>query len=237
MGFDEPWLHQSVDEVIAELLEGSRATNPFIAGITLERLKVEGTVPLNFDARGEVPFADGFFPTPSGKLELKCAAMAALGLDPLPSYAAPAEFAEFQPGHDERLVLISGAPHHFVSSSLANISKLQSKEGRPSIEINPEDARRRGIEHGDYVVVSNARGWCRLYAIVTDDVPPGVAVAPKGKWAMNSLDGRNVNWTTSDAVADLAGQSTFHSNLVEVRPAGDVRLVDQESAYAASADD
>ena len=30
--------------------------------------------------------------------------------------------------------------------------------------------------------------------------------------------GRNVNWTTSDALADLAGQSTFHSNLVEVRP-------------------
>ena len=29
--------------------------------------------------------------------------------------------------------------------------------------------------------------------------------------------GRNVNWTTSDALADIAGQSTFHSNLVEIR--------------------
>jgi hypothetical protein len=43
-------------------------------------------------------------------------------------------------------------------------------------------------------------------------------IAPKGRWLSHSLDGHNVNSTTSDALADLAGQSTFHSNLVEVRP-------------------
>ncbi|MFI5273478.1 MAG: molybdopterin dinucleotide binding domain-containing protein, partial [Ktedonobacterales bacterium] len=69
---------------------------------------------------------------------------------------------------------------------------------------------------GDEVLVGNARGSCRLRAVVTDGVRPGVAVAPKGRWASRSPDGRNVNWTTSDALADLAGQSTFHSNLVEI---------------------
>jgi anaerobic selenocysteine-containing dehydrogenase len=54
---------------------------------------------------------------------------------------------------------------------------------------------------------------------VTEDVRPGVAVAPKGQWARLSPDGRNVNWTTSDDLADLAGQSTFHTNLVTVRRA------------------
>jgi anaerobic selenocysteine-containing dehydrogenase len=58
-----------------------------------------------------------------------------------------------------------------------------------------------------------------LRAVVTDDVPPGVVVSPKGRWASLSADGRNVNWLTPDAIADLAGQSTFHSNLVHVRPA------------------
>ncbi len=236
MGFDEPWLHQSVDQAIDDLLNGSRAMNPFIQGITLERLKAEGTVPLNFDVRGEVPFADGLFPTPSGKLELKCDEMARRGLDPLPEYTPPAEFAGRQAGEDGRFVLISAAAHHFVSSSLANINKLQSKEGSPSIEINPEDARARGIEDGSDVIVSNARGWCRLRAIVTDDAPPGVAIAPKGQWARNSPDGRNVNWTTSDAVADLAGQSTYHSNLVEIQPAAQ-RTTLEEEAYAVTADD
>ena len=66
-------------------------------------------------------------------------------------------------------------------------------------------------------MVANARGSCQLRAVVTDACAPGVAIAPKGRWARLGADGRNVNWTTSDALADLAGQSTFHSNLVEVR--------------------
>jgi anaerobic selenocysteine-containing dehydrogenase len=106
-----------------------------------------------------------------------------------------------------------------VSSSLANQESLRQKEGPPCIELNPADAAARGIRHGAQVRVANGRGTCLLRAIVTADVPPGVAVAPKGHWAQFSPDGRNINWTTSDALGDLAGQSTFHSNLVRVTPA------------------
>jgi anaerobic selenocysteine-containing dehydrogenase len=217
MGYQEPWLRQSAEEVIAELLEASSAITPTLAGITLERLQAEGTV-AHIPPERHVPFADGSFPTPSGKLELRCDALAAIGLDPLPDYQAPAEFAH-RPADDPRLTLITGAPHHFVSSSFANLSHLLAKEGEiPWIEIHPEDARRRGITDGAMVEVANARGACRLRAVVTVNVLPGVVVAPKGRWLSRSLDGHNVNWTTSDALADLAGQSAFHSNLVEVRP-------------------
>jgi anaerobic selenocysteine-containing dehydrogenase len=52
-------------------------------------------------------------------------------------------------------------------------------------------------------------------------VRPGVAVSPKGRWAKLDPkgDGRTVNWTTPDALGDMAGQSTFHSNLVWLRKA------------------
>ena len=53
---------------------------------------------------------------------------------------------------------------------------------------------------------------------LTDAVRPGVVVSPKGRWAKLN-GGRNVNWTTSDALADMAGQSTFHSNRVWLRRA------------------
>jgi anaerobic selenocysteine-containing dehydrogenase len=246
MGCAEPWLQQEAEEAIAEVLDATRATNPHLEGITLDRLKREGTVPLRFAPGAEVPFADGRFPTPSGKVELVSAAMAARGLDPLPDYAPPAEFLSDRgavaadgvgamhaspssqtpaspspsaPSGAQHLVLISGASHHFVTTSMANQPSLLAKEGTPFVEVNPKDARARGIADGDRVVVESARGWCELRAVVTDDVPPGVAVAPKGRWAKLSPDGRNVNWTTSDALADLAGQSTFHSNLVQLRPA------------------
>ncbi len=50
-------------------------------------------------------------------------------------------------------------------------------------------------------------------------VRPGMLVSPKGRWARLS-GGHCVNWTTPDALADLAGQSTFHSNRVWLRKAG-----------------
>ncbi|HVB65856.1 MAG TPA: molybdopterin oxidoreductase family protein [Nitrolancea sp.] len=237
MGYHEPWLQQTSEEVIAEILGSSAKTNSHLKGITLERLQAEGTVPLNFDEHGDVPFADGYFPTESGKLELKCDAMAAVGLDTLPHYEPPTEFRDYHPGEDGRLILISGAAHHFVSSSLANVPKLQAKEGYPSVEINPLDAEQRGIVDGEDVILSNARGWCRLRAIVTEDTPSGVAIAPKGQWVQNSPDNRNVNWTTSDAIADLAGQSTFHSNLVIIRPARLVITSEHDVRDAVPADD
>jgi anaerobic selenocysteine-containing dehydrogenase len=222
LGFEEPWLHQSADEVIAEVLEKS----PALRGITLAQLKSEGaaSVPLE-DA---TPFADGHFPTPSGKVELFSQKLADKGIDPLPGRfrddeddgdggrtecvnipAADREIAE-------ALQLLTPAAHHFVSSSLANQSGLRKNAGTPFIEIHPDDAARRGIHDGDRVVVYNGRGGCRLRAVVTTAVRPGVVVSPKGRWA--KLDGgTNVNWTTPDALADMAGQSTFHSNRVWVR--------------------
>src|SRR5829696_4659352 len=222
MGYDEPWLHDEPEEVLREILDASRPKNPTLAGITLERLQAEGTVAYRFPDDDSVPFADGHFRTPSGKVELRCEAIAALGLDPVPDYQPPAEFVAGLAPDDAGqppLVLITGAAHHFVTTSMANQPGLVAKEGTPFIEINPEDAAARHVVHGQDVLVSNERGWCTLRAVVTDDVPLGVTVSPKGRWASLSPDRRNVNWLTPDAIADLAGQSTFHSNLVHVRPA------------------
>lgn len=231
MGFEEPWLHQSVDEVIEEVLAATAVRNPALQGVTLARLQAEGHAPLHFEP--QVPFADGHFPTMSGKVELYCQFLAEQGMDPLPGYAGEhddglaegaARNGRLQNGRlqngrfpaEEGLNLITAAAHHFVTSSLANQPGLVRREGAPFVEIHPQDAAARGIAHGDAVIVENGRGWCELEAKVTDGVRPGVAAAAKGRWAKFG-DGRNVNWTTSDALGDMAGQSTFHSNRVWLR--------------------
>lgn len=228
LGYVDPWLRQEPLEVIEEIFEATKAYNPLLEGITVERLMAEGTVPLNFDVINPTPFADHQFPTPSGKVELYCEAMTALGQDALPVYAPPSEFAGVERG--SKLVLMSAAAHHFVSSSLANVPKLMRLEGTPSIDLNPADAAERGISHGEDVIVENERGWCRLRAVVTDDVPPGVAVSVKGQWSRLAPGGRNVNFVTPDSLADLGNQSTFHSNLVDIRPAepSDVEVMQWE---------
>jgi len=226
MGYTDAWLQQDDETVLREILDVTRTqgdafTRSVLAGITLERLKAEGSVGLNLPA-DFVPFRDPATGTPrfftdDGRIKLRCDALLSSGLDPVPEYHEPAEFAHATP---DDLILITGAPHHFVSGSLGNQASLRQKEGAPSIEINPHDAAARGISTGMMVTVGNARGSCQLQALVTQDVPPGVVVAPKGHWGKYAADGRNVNWTTPDALADLAGQSTYHSNLVRVVPHG-----------------
>jgi anaerobic selenocysteine-containing dehydrogenase len=222
MGFDEPWLHQSPDDVIAEVVAATAVHNPALRGITLERLRANGPVPLAVET--PTPFADGRFPTPSGKVELYSQRLADTGSDPLPGDfvergddGARAELAgDYDP--DRALQLVTPAAHHFVSSSLASQAGLLQREGAPFLEIHPDDAAANRVATGDWVVVENGRGWCRLRAMVTDAVRPGVVASPKGRWS-KLVGGRNVNWTTSDTLADLAGQSTFHSNRVWLRRA------------------
>jgi len=228
MGFTEPWLHQSADEVIDEIVEASKLRNPLFSGVTLERLQREGTVPFHFDhlgPDGDIPFRDGVFPTPSGKMEIRSERIAAQGADPIPDWTP---MPEMQPvgAWSDGLTLLSGASHHFVTSSMANQPSLLRKEGTPYIEINPEDAAERGIADGMTVIVENERGSCQLRAIVTSDVIRGVTVSPKGRWAKLSPGGRTVNWTVSDDVTDFGLQAVYHSNLVRVRPA----TLDERSA-------
>jgi hypothetical protein len=49
-----------------------------------------------------------------------------------------------------------------------------------------------------------------------------VLASSKGRWPKLE-GGRNVNWTTSDALADVAGQSVYHSNRVWIRPAKEAK--------------
>ncbi len=220
MEFAEPWLQQSADGVIEDVLRETAVHNPALQNISLERLKAEGSIQLAFEP--DVPFGDGRFPTPSGKVELFSQAMADMGLDPLPGYAGKHDDGAQTFGSPENssfksedsLFLISPAAHHFTTSTFANHPDLLKREGQPFIEIHPQDAAERKIEQDDQVIVENERGWCKLRAVITDAVRPGVVASPKGRWSRLGNGRRIINWTTSDELGDMAGQSTFHSNRV-----------------------
>jgi anaerobic selenocysteine-containing dehydrogenase len=60
-----------------------------------------------------------------------------------------------------------------------------------------------------------------LRARVSEAVRPGVAVSEVVHWQMFGPDGRNVNWTTPDYLTDLGANSSYHTNLVEIRAVAD----------------
>jgi anaerobic selenocysteine-containing dehydrogenase len=168
------------------------------------------------------PFAEGSFPTASGKCELYSEAVEALGLDGVPDFIAPSESRQSAPELAARypLALISPAAHAFLNSSFANLPKQLRQELRPFIEINPEDAAARGIETGMRVRAFNERGACELSAVVTTRARAGVVVSPSVWWNKLSPGQKNINQLTSQTLTDMGGGATFYDALVEIERLG-----------------
>ena len=77
----------------------------------------------------------------------------------------------------------------------------------------------RGIADGQYVRVHNDRGQFVARARVTDDIAPGVVMAPMGAWRKNAKGNSTVNAVNPFVFADLGNAPTFSDTKVEVEPA------------------
>ena len=167
------------------------------------------------------PFAEGRFPTPSGKVEFYSEAMLRDGLDPLPRHDPIAESAEADPDLAARypLHLITPSAHFFLNTSFSHVDGLMAKQGEPFIELSQTDAQARGVQTGDWCRVFNDRGECLLRARVGDAVQPGVAAAEATWWSKLHRGGLGVNQLTSSALTDIGRGATFYTNLVQVEKA------------------
>jgi anaerobic selenocysteine-containing dehydrogenase len=190
------------------------------AGITVDRLKDEGPIRMDYPA-GFAPFARGNFGTPSGKCELYSPSLAAQGLDPLPNYTPPAEDPQTQPELAAKypLQMVSPPNPSFLNSSFVNVEILRRAAGEPTLEIHPADAATRGIVDGKRVRIFNARGEFQARAIVGETVKRGVVVTLGVWWNKYVPEGKNCNTTVSTTLTDFGAGATFFDNLVQVESA------------------
>jgi anaerobic selenocysteine-containing dehydrogenase len=218
MGFDEPCFRESV----AEMIDGALASSdPWLKGITRQRLEAEGHIRLNFGAEHFTPFAEGNYPTPDGKARIYNPDLTKLGLDPVVKFVAPTESRHSEHARKYPLELLARKADNFLNSSFCNVPSLQPLEPKTNkLEINHSDAQPRGIAHGDVVRLFNDRGEVRLTAHVNGVVRPGV-VATRLNWSKLMPDGIGINALTSERLNDLGGGPTFYSCLVEVEKVGD----------------
>jgi len=211
MGYHDELFNMSDDEMIQQCLDNA-TLGP---AVSRERLESEGFVRVE-PARGDVPFADGGFPGPSGKFEFSCQAMAeAFGLGPVATFVPPAESPETTPDLAERypLRLLTLKRHHSINSSYGGLPVMRGAEPDLLIELHPDDACDRGLNDGDAIRVWNDRGEVRGLLRSTDDVLAGSVVVPFGRWLNGGL---GANALTSDRLGDMGGGPTFCDALVEV---------------------
>jgi anaerobic selenocysteine-containing dehydrogenase len=231
MGIEDECLRDSDDEMIDQALD---SPNPWLKGITRERLENEGHIRLNFHsgefpivAKGAtrmghpqeggffLPFANGGFRTANGKALLYNEELKKQGLDPVAAFVPPEESRHTVNAKAFPLELLARKADNFLNSTFSNLPVLQSLEETGLLEISSADAEARDIQNGDTVRVFNKRGEIQLKALVDGKVSAGV-VAAKLNWAKLTPGNRNINVLTSEKLSDMGNSATFYSVLVEV---------------------
>src|SRR6266850_46731 len=212
LGFEEACFRDSDEDICRTAVASSK---PRMAGVEWETLKAQGWQKLAVPPRF-APFAEGGFPTPSGKCEFHSKWLEDQGIDPVPFYNPPAEVADEALAERYPLAFLSPPARHFLNSSFANIARFREFEREPHLDMHPRDAAARGIRDGDAVRVYNDRGAYTLRARVNGKPRPGVVVAPSVWWKKYSPDGRNANNVTPQRTADLGGGATFYDCRVQV---------------------
>lgn len=212
MGFDDPCFQESDDDIAAQAFD---RRHEHAIHFDWDALKQKGWQKLHVP---DAPFAQGGFPTPSGKCEFYCARMEAAGLDPLPDYIAPYESVASNPALANKypLAMISPPARNFLNSTFVNVKSLRDTEGEPHLDIHPDDAAQRGIEDGNRVRIHNARGAFIAKARVTDKARPGLVVGLSIWWKKFATDGKNVNEVTGQRLTDMGKGPTFYDVLVQV---------------------
>jgi anaerobic selenocysteine-containing dehydrogenase len=211
LGCTAPALFDDDDTVIADCLRG----------VDLERLRSDGRVRVDYPENG-LPFPDGRFPTPSGKVELVSESLSQLGHPRLPTFIPASESPHGNAALARKypFMLLAIKQHRrFLNSSYSHLPKHGPKEDGPYVEVHPEDADRLGLVEGGQAMVWNDRAELRLPVRISNRPRPGVVVIPWGWWSRHHPDGLAANSLTGDTLTDWGGGTAFADTLIAVRPA------------------
>lgn len=207
MGFDG-FDYKSAAEIFEEHAALTRGTNIDISALTYSKLK-EGSLqwPITEKSNGTPRlFTDHLFYTPSQKAKF-------FPLDEPDNLSDPVT-STFP------LILTTGRlrDQWHTMTKTGKVNRLLQHSNKPFLEINPRDAKSRGISENDVVVISNDRGTVRVRARITDDIKEGVVFLPIHWGKIFSGTDARANNLTSTKVDPISHEPDFKFSAVEVTP-------------------
>lgn len=138
------------------------------------------------------------------------------GLPEFPDHADLIEVADAQ--HPFRLA--TSPARSFLNSSFTETPSSRQREGRPELQVHPEDAAELGLADGERVEIGNARGEVVLHAKLFSGVRRGVVIA-EGVWPNSAHErGEGINVLTGSDAGPPYGGFAVHDTKVWVRRAG-----------------
>ena len=218
---------QTDEEIIKDILleaenEDGERFNCLTEGINYDDVVKNGWARASTESKRR-DFLNNGWPTPSGKIEIKCEAITAEYPDvsPFPEYV-PEINGQFDPKKSKYPIqVLSSASHYFIGDSFQSVPRLQAMQSRPTVEISIGDANERGIEDGDLVRLYNDNGETYCYAVLINGLLEGVCATQKQFKGSNTPGGLNVNNLNSEMLTDFGKSPCFYSVLVEIEKASD----------------
>lgn len=161
-------------------------------GCDLETLRRE---PFRLNAP-MVPYADGKFPTPSGKFQFMTE------FDPS-VLQSPDETYPYR--------LLTVAPHKFLCSERT----MAEHEDLPLVQLHPDQAARKGVADGGVVEVVSSVGHIKARLKTVAGMRQDCLVAERGGWIKA---GHGLNKLTWDMVSKVGNGAPYYETCVTVRP-------------------
>lgn len=153
-------------------------------------------------------YSDHRYPTPDGRARLT----------PTP-HADPAE----APDEEYPFLLTTGrvANHWHTMTRTGKSEVLLRSDPEPFVELNPDDARRIGLEEGALALMSSRRGEVELRARLVEGVPAGVCFAPMHWGTLHAPPGAGqANAATHGAYDPVSRQPELKAAAVQVSALG-----------------
>lgn len=182
---------------------------------SLDELREKGTI---YTETPEIIWQDEFN-TPTGRLEIydeDAPEENGTSLEvpvPMESRTDPDhELADEYP-----LTFLQKHSRYRIHSSFNKKPWIREIDREPRLDINPQDAKERGIDDGEYVRVYNDRGEMVVRANYMNGYQPGMVNTDQGWWGDDFVAGHHNDLTHTD-VSDAVENFAFYDVRVEVEP-------------------
>lgn len=150
------------------------------------------------------------------------------GRTPRLAFATPSRKAVFfprphllpdeMPDDDHPFVLNTGRLQHqwHTMTKTGKVAKLNKLNGKPFLEVHPDDAAHLEVREGDQLEIASRRGRAVLPVRISDRVLPGTCFAPF-HWNDEQGEYLTINAVTNDAVDPISLQPEFKACAVRLR--------------------
>jgi anaerobic selenocysteine-containing dehydrogenase len=141
------------------------------------------------------PFKVIGYKTPSGKVEIYSQQLEKLGLSPIPQFEEFVNIlSKFEPTKEYPLIMTNGKEELYILTGFRNLTKLRIHVKDPILRLNPETAKKLGLNEGDWVYIETKKGKAKQKLEMDPNVHPKMVLASFGWW-----DEYNLNLVTESS--------------------------------------